>query len=139
LTTEEANQEHQRALEDLGLNIITLPATAEGRCDMKSAMQALAEREVVSILCEGGAELAGSLLADQLVNRLHAFVAPLLLGPRGRAGAVDWAGPDSLAAAPRIAEPVWALHGNDAHVSGELIYPKPTSDKPASQRPPPGK
>lgn len=135
LTTEQADPEHQKALEDLGLNIITLPATAEGRCDMRAALVELAKREVVSILCEGGAELAGSLLADQLVNRLHAFVAPLLLGPRGRAGAVDWAGPDSLATAPRIAEPVWALHGNDAHVTGTLLYPKAAPEKTLSEDP----
>lgn len=134
MTTDQADPEHQKALEALGLSVITLPATAEGRCDMRAALVELAKREVVSILCEGGAELVGSLLAEQLVDRLHAFIAPILLGPRGRAGAVDWAGPDSLATAPRITEPVWALHGNDAHVTGRLIYPKPTQEKPAPEK-----
>ncbi len=67
--------------------------------------KAAAKREVVSVLCEGGAELAGSLLANQLVDQLHAFIAPLLLGPRGRPGAVDWAGPESPSEAPRITAP----------------------------------
>lgn len=122
LTTADADPEHQKVLEDHGLNIIQIPATAEGRCDMKAALRALAKREVVSVLCEGGAELAGSLLAGQMVDRLHAFVAPILLGPRGRAGAVDWAGPDSISDAPRIKNPKWQLHGDDAHVSGRLLY-----------------
>jgi diaminohydroxyphosphoribosylaminopyrimidine deaminase/5-amino-6-(5-phosphoribosylamino)uracil reductase len=78
-------------------------------------------------LCEGGAELAGSLLATRLPDELHAFVAPLLLGPRGRAGAVDWAGPENPSDAPRI-EPVrWELCGSDAYVSGPLVYPKKTT------------
>ena len=89
---------------------------------MRAALRELAEREVVSVLCEGGAELAGSLLADRLVSRLHAFVAPILLGPRGLAGAVDWAGPESPRDAPRLAQPRWELHGNDAHVTGRLVY-----------------
>ena len=93
--------------------------------DMKAAMRELAKREVVSILCEGGAELAGSLLQGQLVDALHAFIAPMLLGPRGRACAVDWAGPDSLDGAPRIVDPRWQLHGNDARVSGRLVYGAP--------------
>lgn len=130
LTTDQADPSHQAALEERGISVIHLPATAEGRCDMKAALRELAKREVVSVLCEGGAELAGTLLQGQLADNLHAFIAPMLLGPRGRACAVDWAGPDSLEAAPRIAEPRWQLHGNDARVSGRLIYGNPASTTP---------
>ena len=123
VTTEDANMEHQIELEDLGVMVVRVPATAGGRCDMRAALRELAEREVVSLLCEGGAELAGSLLADRLVSRLHAFIAPIMLGPRGLAGAVDWAGPASPKDAPRLLHPRWELHGNDAHVTGRLQYP----------------
>lgn len=127
LTTNQADAGHQLALEDLGINVIRLPATAEGRCDMKVALRELAKREVVSILCEGGAELAGTLLQAQLADAMHVFIAPLLLGPRGRACAVDWAGPDSIETAPRVLDPHWQLHGNDAHVSGYLAYTTPAT------------
>ncbi len=122
LTTDVADQAHQKRLEEAGLVVIHLPATSDGRCDMRAALQELAQREVVSVLCEGGAELAGSLLAGQLVHRLHAFVAPLLLGPRGLAGAADWAGPESPELAPRLIAPRWELHGNDAYVTGRVAY-----------------
>ena len=104
--------------------MVRVPATAEGRVDMRAALRALAEREVVSVLCEGGSELAGSMLAGGLVDEMHVFLAPVLLGPRGRPGAVDWAGPDNPADAPRIESPRWELCGNDAYVSGPLVYPK---------------
>jgi diaminohydroxyphosphoribosylaminopyrimidine deaminase/5-amino-6-(5-phosphoribosylamino)uracil reductase len=112
------------ALEDVGVAIIRVPATAEGRCDMTHALKELAAREVVTVLCEGGAELAGSLLATGLPDEMHAFVAPVLLGPRGRPGAVDWAGPENPADAPRIDPVRWELCGNDAYVWGPLSYPK---------------
>jgi diaminohydroxyphosphoribosylaminopyrimidine deaminase/5-amino-6-(5-phosphoribosylamino)uracil reductase len=60
------------------------------------------------------------------VDELHVFVAPVLLGPRGRPGAVDWAGPDNPADAPRIDTARWELCGTDAYVHGPLIYPKKT-------------
>jgi diaminohydroxyphosphoribosylaminopyrimidine deaminase/5-amino-6-(5-phosphoribosylamino)uracil reductase len=74
-------------------------------------------------MVEGGAELAGSFLATRLADELHAFIAPTLFGPRGRPGAVDWAGPDTPAEAPRIAAPSWELCGEDAYVHGSLVYP----------------
>jgi diaminohydroxyphosphoribosylaminopyrimidine deaminase/5-amino-6-(5-phosphoribosylamino)uracil reductase len=124
VTTVNASRAAADALEEAGVAVIRVAATAEGRCDMRLALQELAAREVVSVLCEGGAELAGSLLADALPDELHVFVAPVLLGPRGRPGAVDWAGPENPSDAPRIEAPRWELCGADAYVSGPLVYPK---------------
>jgi diaminohydroxyphosphoribosylaminopyrimidine deaminase/5-amino-6-(5-phosphoribosylamino)uracil reductase len=124
VTTKGASRAASESLEAAGVAVIPVPPTAEGRCDMKVALRELAAREVVSVLCEGGAELTGSLLAARLPDELHAFVAPLLLGPRGRAGAVDWAGPESPGDAPHIEPARWELCGCDAYVSGPLVFPK---------------
>ena len=129
ITTNEASEAVGDNLENAGVSVIRVPATAEGRCDMRAALKALAAREVVSVLCEGGAELAGSLLQGQLPSELHLFIAPVLLGPRGKPGAVDWAGPETPGQAPRIEQPKWELCGVDAYISGTIAYPK---KKPAS-------
>ncbi len=47
--------------------------------DLHAAMEALREREVTSILCEGGPTLAGRLLEARLVARVVWFVAPRFL------------------------------------------------------------
>lgn len=125
VTTIGADESRISTLEALGVSVLRVPGTAEGRCDMRVTLRELAKREVVSVLCEGGAELAGTLLAGRQVDRLHAFMAPLLLGPRGRPGAVDWAGPEGPDDAPRLSHPRWELHGDDAYVSGRVIYPPP--------------
>jgi diaminohydroxyphosphoribosylaminopyrimidine deaminase/5-amino-6-(5-phosphoribosylamino)uracil reductase len=130
VTTHGASPAAGQALEDAGVSGIRVPATAEGRCDMNHVLKALALRQVVSVMCEGGAELAGSLLANRLADEIHVFVAPVLLGPRGRPGAVDWAGPESPSHAPRIDAPRWELCGDDAYVMGPLVYPKKTRTQP---------
>ncbi len=107
-----------------GVEVLRCPSSAEGRIDAIAAMRILASRGIVTLMVEGGAELAGTLLAARLADELHAFVAPVLLGPRGRPGAVDWAGPDVPQLAPRIVEPTWELCGDDAHVFGRLGYPQ---------------
>jgi diaminohydroxyphosphoribosylaminopyrimidine deaminase / 5-amino-6-(5-phosphoribosylamino)uracil reductase len=125
LTGQDAPEAQERALVEAGCIVMRVPNSAEGRVDVAAALRILAAQNVVSILVEGGAELAGSLLAARLADELHAFIAPILLGPRGRPGAVDWAGPDTPSDAPRILDPRWALCGRDAYVSGPLSFPTP--------------
>lgn len=124
ITTLEAPDDKERAMLDLGCEVIRVPSTGEGRVDFEAALRQLAAAGVVSMLVEGGAELAGTALNAGLVHRLHAFVAPILLGPRGRPGAVDWAGPDSPQEAPRILDPTWEVVGRDAYVWGPLVFPE---------------
>jgi len=124
VTTPSAPHAAEEALTELGVRVIRVPATAEGRCEPRAILEELATREVVNVLCEGGAELAGSLLAAALPRELHVFVAPVLLGPRGRPGAVDWAGPESPSDAPRIEPAHWELCGSDAYVWGPIVFPK---------------
>lgn len=124
LTTHEASEAVEASLIERGVAVIRVASTPQGRCDMVAALKALAAREVVSVLCEGGAELVGSLFAARLPSELHLFVAPLLLGPRGRPAAVDWAGPDGPEDAPYISPPTWELCGTNAYVFGPVVYPK---------------
>jgi hypothetical protein len=64
-----------------------------------------------SILCEGGARLAASLLGERRVHRLYLFVAPFTLG----AGAVRAFPPDADAFSWRDFLPPHppVLHGRD--------------------------
>ena len=136
MTTHAASATAEQELSALGVRIVRVPATAEGRCDPLAVLQELAAREVVNVLCVGGAELAGSLLAARLPSELHVFVAPVLLGPRGRPGAVDWAGPEAPSDAPRINPARWELCGSDAYVWGPIVFPKKTgTTKPGNTKP----
>jgi diaminohydroxyphosphoribosylaminopyrimidine deaminase/5-amino-6-(5-phosphoribosylamino)uracil reductase len=107
-----------------GVEVLRAPSSTEGRIDVALALRMLADRGIVTLMVEGGAELAGSILASRLADELHVFIAPTLLGPRGRPGAVDWAGPAIPSEAPYIHEPQWELVGTDAHVFGPLRYPE---------------
>ncbi len=57
------------------------------RAASPTALDALGAAGLTSLLVEGGAELAGSLLATAQVDQLRVFVAPILLGCGRPAGA----------------------------------------------------
>jgi diaminohydroxyphosphoribosylaminopyrimidine deaminase / 5-amino-6-(5-phosphoribosylamino)uracil reductase len=120
-TTDAASSAEEQLLER-GVEVVRAPPSSEGRIDPIAALRLLASRGVVTAMVEGGAELAGSVLAGAVVDELHAFIAPILLGPRGRPGAVDWAGPATPAEAPCISNPQWEVCGADAHVWGSVRY-----------------
>jgi diaminohydroxyphosphoribosylaminopyrimidine deaminase/5-amino-6-(5-phosphoribosylamino)uracil reductase len=124
LCSVDAPASNEEALVTRGVEVVRAPSSAEGRIDPQAALRLLASRGIVTLMVEGGAELAGSILAGRLCDELHAFIAPILLGPRGRPGAVDWAGPDTPAEAPRIANPRWELVGSDAYVHGPVQFPE---------------
>jgi diaminohydroxyphosphoribosylaminopyrimidine deaminase/5-amino-6-(5-phosphoribosylamino)uracil reductase len=123
LCTTDAPSSAEAELVERGVEVLRAQPSAEGRIEPLAALKLLASRGIVNLMIEGGAELAGSVLAGAVVDELHCFIAPILLGPRGRPGAVDWAGPATPAEAPGIVDPQWEVCGLDAHVWGRLRYP----------------
>jgi len=115
-----APEEGRAALEARGVRVWTVDENVSGRVDVSAALRLLGSRGVVTLLVEGGAEVAGSFLAGDHADELHAFLAPKLLGPRGRAGAVDWCGPAEPSEAPQLLDPTWELVGRDAYVHGRI-------------------
>ena len=68
----------QRAeLERLGVMLIPVEAGADGRPEIRLAMQALAKRGITRVLAEGGPQLAESLNAADLIDEAVIFHAPL--------------------------------------------------------------
>ena len=61
----------EEALTDRGVEVIRAAPSAEGRVDPLGALKMLASRGIVTVMIEGGAELAGSVLAGCIVDELH--------------------------------------------------------------------
>jgi diaminohydroxyphosphoribosylaminopyrimidine deaminase / 5-amino-6-(5-phosphoribosylamino)uracil reductase len=79
---DDVDDDRLRALSDAGVATLPVPRTPDG-VDLGAALPALERLDVRSVLVEGGARLATSLLRDGLVNRIHLFIAPRILGPAG--------------------------------------------------------
>jgi diaminohydroxyphosphoribosylaminopyrimidine deaminase/5-amino-6-(5-phosphoribosylamino)uracil reductase len=80
--------------------VVRLPRAAGG-LDLRALLRALHHRDVRGVLLEGGPTLAGSFLAERLVDRVVGYLAPVLLGGGGLP-ALAGPGAPTLAAAPRL-------------------------------------
>lgn len=72
------------SLERAGAEVLVLPPEATGRVDLAALLAALAKLEVNEVLVEAGAVLNGALAEAGLVDEWVIYLAPCLLGDRGR-------------------------------------------------------
>jgi diaminohydroxyphosphoribosylaminopyrimidine deaminase/5-amino-6-(5-phosphoribosylamino)uracil reductase len=90
---------------------------ANGR-DLLAVLNELRKREIQSVLVEGGATVAGNLLASGLVDKISFFVAPIIIGGREAPSAIGGAGAERLADAWRLKHIEINRHGDDIEVTG---------------------
>jgi diaminohydroxyphosphoribosylaminopyrimidine deaminase / 5-amino-6-(5-phosphoribosylamino)uracil reductase len=76
--------------------VVRLPPAVSGRVSLPALLDELGKRNVLSLLVEGGAEVHASFFADNLVDKVHAYVAPRVIGGREAPGPVGGRGIDRL-------------------------------------------
>ncbi len=76
----EAAQHDVARLTGAGALVHPVPTVASGGLDLEAVFDVCWETGIRSILCEGGARLAASLLAEGRAQRIYLFIAPFTLG-----------------------------------------------------------
>ena len=103
-TTGQAPPATVRALKDHGVQVMVLPADA-GRVSLPALLHCLGERQVQSVLVEGGAETLGAFFDQRLVQQFNFFYAPKILGG---------------SAAPAMVGGQGVTHLGEAHIARNL-------------------
>jgi len=100
-----------------GATVIECPRDERG-LNWPFLLQDLATREIVSLLIEGGARVAGSALSAGIVDKVAWFLAPMLIGD-GKS-ALDGFSAPFLENAPRLKLPRTTALGDDLLLEGYL-------------------
>jgi diaminohydroxyphosphoribosylaminopyrimidine deaminase/5-amino-6-(5-phosphoribosylamino)uracil reductase len=79
VATARASTAGKARLERAGAEVVSLPGE-DGRVDLLALLRLLGQREVTSVIVEGGGTLLGSLFDQRLVDKVMAFVAPIVIG-----------------------------------------------------------
>ncbi|MDD5169166.1 MAG: bifunctional diaminohydroxyphosphoribosylaminopyrimidine deaminase/5-amino-6-(5-phosphoribosylamino)uracil reductase RibD [Syntrophales bacterium] len=80
VTSPEAPDNKVETLHEMGIEILCVDQTAGGQTDLRKLLRALADRDITSILVEGGATVITSFIKEKLVDRLVIIVAPKIVG-----------------------------------------------------------
>ena len=108
-------------LGNFGTEILSLPMGQDGHVSVEALLAELGRRGVVSLLVEGGGTVLGSLFDRGLVDKVFAFVAPLVVGGSGAASPVGGQGVEHMAQALKIERTSMRGIGSDWLVVG---YPQ---------------
>jgi len=101
-TTEAAPAGRREALAAGGVEVWVLPAGGAGRVDPTAFAQRMGTEGYTNVLVEGGGELAGALLRDNLVDEIRMIMSRRLLLGNGR-GWTDGLEVPAVARAVRVA------------------------------------
>ena len=106
------------ALRDRGVDVVELDT---GGRDLPAVLKHLKEREIQSILVEGGSEVAGAFCDAHLVDKITFIAAPLVLGGRAAPVAIAGSGAIALEDAIRLTDISITPLGSDIEITG---YPQ---------------
>ncbi len=81
VTTNLAPEDKVTAFKEKGADVIFVNHN-DGDIDLVALMKILAQRQIDSILLEGGATLNDAAIRNGIVNRVYSFIAPLIIGGR---------------------------------------------------------
>jgi len=112
-----ATPEEKAAFAQAGAEVLESP-TAEGLVDLEKLLRALGKREITSVLVEGGGILLGSLFDRGLVDKVIAFIAPIIIGGGEAKMAVAGKGVDKVVDSLRLERVGVEKFGDDFVVSG---------------------
>lgn len=88
--------------------------------DLNLLFHKLGERQIDSVLVEGGGTLHGSLLLTGLVNRVYAYVAPKLIGGKEAKSPVEGTGFSRMREAAVLNEIEIIPFGEDICITGKM-------------------
>jgi len=98
--------------------VLKLPAAPDGRVALEPLLDELGKRGILSLLVEGGSEVHASFFANGLVDKVHAYIAPRLIGGRDAPGPLGGAGVERLAEAIPLRDMDATRLGADLLITG---------------------
>lgn len=120
IATLNTDSERHQAYQAFGVEILVTKAK-DKRVDLADLLQKLGEMGIDSLLIEGGSQLNFSVLEQGLVNRVHCYIAPKLIGGATAKTPIGGIGIEKIADAVKLSAPTVSQIGEDILLDFEVI------------------
>ena len=114
-----ASKEEKGVYKKVGAGLLELPSE-ECYIDLRRLLKALGERQITSVLVEGGSSLLGSLFDQGLVDKVIIFIAPIIIGGEAAKTAVGGRGVGKVVDSLKIENITEECFGQDIMVTGYI-------------------
>lgn len=115
------NVEHRQVLEQLDwVEVIEVGETTEGILDLQEILNVLYQREIRSVLVEGGSKVLGAFKDAGLVDRVYAFVAPKICGGQNSLSSIGGEGVEFMDDALQLENLEIEKLGNDVLLTARV-------------------
>jgi diaminohydroxyphosphoribosylaminopyrimidine deaminase/5-amino-6-(5-phosphoribosylamino)uracil reductase len=116
---EPLENERKKKLTQAGAEVLELPSQ-DGLVDIKELLKILGKRETASVLVEGGGKLLGSIFDHHLVDKVMAFISPIIVGGCEAKTAVEGCGVNRIAEAWHLKRVTTERFGDNILVNGYM-------------------
>ena len=119
-TTDAAPADRCTRLRDAGVEVLTIESDSSGKPDLYKVSVELGRRRFTNVLVEGGGQMLGAFFDNSLIDEVHAFIAPKLIGGSDARTPIAGHGLDSINNCPSIDQPVVEMLNGDLYLHGPL-------------------
>jgi diaminohydroxyphosphoribosylaminopyrimidine deaminase/5-amino-6-(5-phosphoribosylamino)uracil reductase len=118
--TSQSQVEKLSAWSQRGCEIVGLAQSVDGNLSIAEVLGELGRRRMTNVLVEGGAGVLGAFLDDRLMDEVHAFIAPKLIGGVRAPSPVGGHGIEKMSDALRLKNVQVETIGDDIYCRGWL-------------------
>ncbi len=115
VTTNKADAKNEKALIKIGIDFIKFKSD---KIIIRTLLNELKKRNILSVLVEGGGEVIGSFIDEKLIDKVYIFHSPILIGGKESVSAISGKGVEKIADAIKLKNVIYKKIDRDLLTMG---------------------
>jgi diaminohydroxyphosphoribosylaminopyrimidine deaminase / 5-amino-6-(5-phosphoribosylamino)uracil reductase len=125
ITTARSSLGWRKQIRNTGADVLILPENQQAQVDIWALLTVLGERKISGLLVEGGQKIFASFFLANAVNKIHAYIAPKLIGGKNNFSPVGNLQLSKMVEAKKIKIIKSEMVGEDIFVEANLNQDEP--------------